>query len=194
MNYSEIKSPKVTIIAEGDSNEWSVGISKPTMERILKSGMSGIGDMIALWMFYAFTAKWQRTNRPRATVMYVMKGLDWGRDKVRNARRGLEKLGLISDAQQRGEDGKLETRYVKVNYLVKGALLEESTVLLKNRPTVKPPHGKHGGKVLNDSKRKCFHNSKENSLGLQRTRSFAEEVSSLAEKWESETNLQTSDS
>lgn len=122
------------VVCEGDSNQWSVGITRQTIEIILKSGkLAPPSDMLALWMFYAYTARWQNTNRPRATVAYIIKGLGWGRDKVRKARNGLAKLKLIEDAQQVDEGGKVTGAYVKINYLVRGRASEETTPLKTSR-------------------------------------------------------------
>lgn len=127
-------------------------------------------EMIGLWMFYAYTAKWQETNQPRATVSFVMKATGWGRDKIRDLRNSLKELGLIEDVQGRGEDGVLRERYVRVKFLTKGTVLLETsstdTVPLISRATAEPCYGKHGGKMLKDSKKKCFNNSKRNSQGL----------------------------
>lgn len=150
------------VVCEGDANKWSVGITRETVEIILKSGaLAPVSDMLALWMFYAYTARWQHTNRPKATVSFVMKGLDWGRDKVRRARQGLMKLKLIEDVQTLGDGGQITATYVKINHITKGTLMDESTLLktsrvvkfkpstpLKNHRVARPEGGNSGGKML----------------------------------------------
>jgi hypothetical protein len=73
--------------------------------------------MIALLVFYHRTALWQRTNQPRASIACVMKGLSWGRDKVRAVRSLLLKAGLIEDALCRdATTERVKGWFVKVRY------------------------------------------------------------------------------
>lgn len=122
MKYDDDLPVFESILREGDDNEWSVGITRESIEIILKSEkLAPVADMLALWMFYAYTARWQKTNKPKATVSFVMKGLGWGRDKVRNARQGLLKLKLIKDVQDHKKgQGKWAEAYVQVNHLCRG--------------------------------------------------------------------------
>jgi hypothetical protein len=55
--------------------------------------------MIALLAFYHYTACWQKTNRPKASVKYVAKGLHWKPDKVRAIKSALRELNLIEDVR-----------------------------------------------------------------------------------------------
>jgi hypothetical protein len=125
------------VVCEGDSTQWSVGITRESIEIILKSEtIAPVADMLALWMFYAYTARWQKTNRPKATVAYVMSGLGWGRDKVRKARHGLSHLRLIQDIQElKEENGKWGAAYVQVNHLCRGVRYDAP---LKTRRASKP--------------------------------------------------------
>jgi hypothetical protein len=62
-------------------------LSKQTLDLFLKQ--DDPADLIALYCFYYYTAKWQATNQPKATISYVAKGLKWGEAKVRNQKRKL---------------------------------------------------------------------------------------------------------
>ncbi len=72
--------------------------------------------MIALLVFYHYTGLWQRTNQPHATVAYVMKGLRWGKDKVRALRLELRNLGLIEDVSTVDQHGRKKGWYVRLSY------------------------------------------------------------------------------
>src|SRR5689334_15757816 len=74
-------------------------ITKQTIDKLLNHDQSN--DMIALYMFYTYTALWQRTNQPHATLRYVMRGLNWGKDRVRAVRSLLRDRGIIGDVADR---------------------------------------------------------------------------------------------
>lgn len=107
-------------VAEGDPNQWAVGITKATFDRIIKEAGRHRADALALYVFYAVTARWQHTNIPRATNRYVAHGLGWGEGKVISVRKILLGLGLIETVAMRGERGRIrkEGWLVKVNYVV----------------------------------------------------------------------------
>src|SRR5262245_9775497 len=88
--------------------------AKQTLDRLLRE--KGAADLIALYTLYCYTALWQNTNQPHATLRYVMKRLKWGRDKARAARRELLKLRLIEDVVRRDESGCPTGCYVRVAY------------------------------------------------------------------------------
>jgi hypothetical protein len=46
-----------------------VCITKQTLDKLLRQPRSD--DIIALYLFYSYTAMWQGTNQPYATVGYV---------------------------------------------------------------------------------------------------------------------------
>jgi hypothetical protein len=75
-------------------------------------------ELMALYDFYYYTAKWQKTNQPRATISYVMKGLKWGETKVRKNKKILIRLGLIRDFRAVDKKtGKINGWYIKVCYI-----------------------------------------------------------------------------
>src|ERR1700747_2469746 len=82
----------------------AIVLSKQTLDILLRHPRPG--DMISLLVFYHYTGLWQGTNQPHATVHYVMRGLHWGKDKVRRVRRELTSLGLIEDVTRVDEQGR----------------------------------------------------------------------------------------
>src|SRR6266581_2528179 len=70
-------------------------IRKQTLDKLLRHKHSD--DMIALYMFLSYTALWQRTNQPHATVGFIAKGLHWGVNKVRRIKALLVQRGMIED-------------------------------------------------------------------------------------------------
>lgn len=110
-----------TVRVADDASAWQVGITRETIQRILavKSKGSDSGDMLALWMFYAYTARWQNVNQPRATTGYTASGLGWSESRVRRAKHALKLLGLIEDISCREENNRITGWYVKVFHLTK---------------------------------------------------------------------------
>ena len=98
-----------------DVQEEPIVLSKYLIDLLLKE--KRFSDCIALYTFYYYTAKWQRTDQPRATVAYVAAGIGWGTDKVQLIKARLKELGLIEEISQRGADGKLTGHFVRVNFI-----------------------------------------------------------------------------
>ena len=74
-------------------------------------------DMIALLTFYHYTALWQRTNQPRASIKFVAKKLRWGEAKVRAIKKLLTRLKLIEDlCATHPQTKKITGWYVKLAY------------------------------------------------------------------------------
>ena len=105
-------------------------VSKQTIEKFLKDkdylGLTG------LYLFLYNTAKWQKTNQPRATISYIAKGIKCCESKVRRLKRKLIKLGLIEDIKQVDPvTQQIKGWYVKINYLWKKETVKEA---LKSHP------------------------------------------------------------
>jgi hypothetical protein len=142
INYADIPPIQNEVLMDGDPNEHTVAIHKVTIERILKSGSRDPGDMIALWMFYAYTSRWQKTKQIRATTSYAADGLSWTEERVRKVKRDLSSLSLIEDIQGKNEKGQVCGHYVKIRYVAHASTLPE-------KQTVESPdHGKPGDKCL----------------------------------------------
>jgi len=76
------------------------------------------GDVMALYWFYYYTAKWQRTNQPRATKPYIREALRWSEAKFIKNKRILLDLGLIQNIRKANSStGKTEAWYIRVNFI-----------------------------------------------------------------------------
>jgi hypothetical protein len=104
-----------------------INITKPTMDVLLKQNKPD--QLIALYIFYCYTAVWQNTLRVRTTTKYTAKGIGWSEQKVRRIKKRLADFGLIEDVQTTKKDGLFGKRYVRVYYF---------TVPGKTPSTVKP--------------------------------------------------------
>ena len=100
--------------------------TKQTFEIFLKT--KDPSDCIALYMFYYYTAKWQETNQPRASVRYVAKGLRWSSDRVRRAKKMLGDLKIIEDVRTLDKLGRVKGWYVKLNFILRGAMFKNQRV------------------------------------------------------------------
>ncbi|MCK9429599.1 MAG: hypothetical protein M0R17_06305 [Candidatus Omnitrophica bacterium] len=99
-----------------DENEEPIVLSKPLSDLILKQDHPA--ELLSLYWFYYYTAKWQRTNIPRATNDYVADALKWGSDKVKKYRKILIQLGLIETIQRKNENNNQITGYyTKVKFI-----------------------------------------------------------------------------
>lgn len=108
-------------------------LSKQTIDLFLQQQYPS--DLISLYSFYYYTAKWQKTNQPKCTTGYVATGLKKSEDWVRKHKKTLIDLKLIEDVRVKNEVGQIEGWYIKINYVWK----EET---LFNHPQENPPSGK----------------------------------------------------
>lgn len=102
-------------------------LTKQTIDVFLRS--KNPADIMSLYTFYYYTAKWQETNQPKCTTNYVAKGLKWSEAKVRRSKKELVELGLVEDIQQKDESGKILGHYIKLNYIIK-----QSTIQTMEKP------------------------------------------------------------
>ena len=103
------------MVFNGIENELII-ITKQTFDTFLCSEFPA--DLIALYNFYYYTAKWQETNQPKCTTGYTAGGLKWSEAKVRRAKKELMRLGLVEDVQQK-VNGKVTGCFIKLNYILK---------------------------------------------------------------------------
>lgn len=109
-------------------------LTKQTLDIFLKQ--ENPSELIALYTFYYYTAKWQKTNQPKCTTEYVSKCLHWNRHKVIRVKKQLLDFGLIEDARIVDETTKKVTGYyIKMNYIFKKTTIE------KNQCAQKPQTG-----------------------------------------------------
>jgi len=107
------------------TNDEPIVLSKSLLDILLKE--KDYSDLLALYAFYYYTAKWQKTNQPKATTEYVQKAINWGRDKVKLVKRRLRELELIEDITT-FKDNKTFGHFIKVNFIWSKNHLTENTV------------------------------------------------------------------
>ena len=96
--------------------EEPIVLSKHLLDLLLKE--KNYANLLALYSFYYYTAKWQKTNQPKATLNYVMNRLNWGIEKITSVKKELKELGLIEDVI--GKDiinSRIVGHYIKVNFV-----------------------------------------------------------------------------
>lgn len=102
-----------------DTNKEPLVLGKPLMDLFLEQEHPV--EVMGLYLFYYRTAKWQKNGRAWCTVAYIMKGLKWGKDRVRKHRKTLLKLGLIKDIQSQKSTGGFSRACVEVIMFWNGA-------------------------------------------------------------------------
>ncbi len=91
-------------------------IPKSITDNMLKE--SKPGDLIALYVFLNYTAKWQRTNQVKTSLSYIAKALKWSKDRVINTKKGLVSLGYIEPVMRTNERTKrIEGWYIRIKYI-----------------------------------------------------------------------------
>ena len=113
-----------------DSQQEPIVLSKYLLDQFLKEDKPG--DLIALYCFYYYTAKWQRTNKPKCTTIYTANGLHWAEERVRTIKKELIRLQLIEDICCRNSENRIIAWYIKVNFIWSSD---------KNHPKVFPQGG-----------------------------------------------------
>lgn len=127
-------------MAEGSIEDHLIGITKPTIDRLLK--MENPSDCMALYTFYAYTRKWQKNNAVYATSDYAMKAMAWGRERFSKAKSQLKDAGFIEDIQRKDATGKVIGWYVGVKFAQNATIGNFSLVdLQENHPPVLPQGG-----------------------------------------------------
>ncbi len=105
-------------------------LTKYTLDKFLQE--KNPSDLIALYTFYYYTAKWQETNQPKCTDSYCIKGLHWGESRFRKTKKQLLKLGLIEQIIYKKAD-KITGWYIKLNYIFSEKLESEIKInVIKN--------------------------------------------------------------
>lgn len=82
-----------------NKQEEPIVLSKALFDLLLKE--PNPADLIALYSFYYYTAKWQKTNQLKATIKYASEGLDISPARIRKAKKTLINLGLVEEVKER---------------------------------------------------------------------------------------------
>lgn len=99
-----------------DVNSEPIVLSKSLLDILFRE--PNHADLIALYIFYYATAKWQLTNQPRATTSYVMQGLGWTEKRVQKTKKKLKELQLIEDVVKHNVGNKILGHYIKINFIL----------------------------------------------------------------------------
>lgn len=91
-------------------------------------------ELIGLYTFYYYTAKWQESNQIKCTTSYVAKGLHWHERKVMKVKKQLVDMGLIQNVQRKDRMNKIKGWYIKINYVFKNETVKQKS------HTVQIPH------------------------------------------------------
>ena len=98
-----------------NKNQEPLVVSKPIMDVLLQQ--KKYSDLISLYLFYYYTAKWQQTDQTYATTAYTAEGMYWTEKKVRSVKKVLISLGLIEDITRRDENTQtILGHYIKVHF------------------------------------------------------------------------------
>lgn len=136
-------------------------VSKSIMDRFLQT--ENYSELLSLYLFYYYTAKWQETNTPKATNSYVAKGIGWSESKVCRFKKHLIDMELIENIKRVGDDGKVKGWYILVRFVWSGA---------KNHLVTRPGGGQNQGvenkvpNALNDGSLNALNNNKKNTITI----------------------------
>jgi hypothetical protein len=99
-----------------DIEEEPILLSKPVFDLFLREENSN--DLIALYSFYYYVAKWQKTQQPKCTIDYAAKKLKMSEKVVRKTKHKLMALGLIEDVIGRsGKNSENVAWYIRVKFI-----------------------------------------------------------------------------
>ena len=111
--------------AEGFIEDYLIMIPMETMRTFLRA--EDPADTCSLYLFYCYTAKWQKTNQPRATDGFARKGLNMGRTRIERAQKFLIENKFIEKIVRRDAlSGMITGWYMKVNYRFQGNLYSKA--------------------------------------------------------------------
>jgi len=98
-----------------DRNEEPIVLSKHLIDLLLSQ--PNAPQLIALYIFYYYTAKWQKTNIPKATNSYVAKGIGISKNTLEKYKAELIRLKLIENIVDTDSNGKIVGHYIQVNFI-----------------------------------------------------------------------------
>ncbi len=160
-----------------------ISIPKATVDLLLKQDEPA--GLMSLYLFYYYTAIWQKTNQPRATTAYVAEGLKISVMRVRRYKSVLLELGLIKEVIVRSKDNKhIAHHFINVTFYK-----SYPTRFAKGTKRNRVEKGK--GNAYSTNKRNAYSNNKKKLLvtaqnrdGLisSKKRSFSDKCSQKLEK------------
>ena len=69
------------------------------LQKFMRQGKN-FANLLALYTFYSYQAKLQKTNQPLATDQFTKNGMNWAMERVKNTKKILKKMGLINVVQK----------------------------------------------------------------------------------------------
>lgn len=96
-------------------NDEPLIISKALMDLFLKE--KNHSNLLALYSYYYYTAKWQKTDQPKATTEYIANKLGWCIARVIKTKKKLTKFGLVEDVIKKDSYGRIIGYYIKLNFI-----------------------------------------------------------------------------
>jgi len=104
-NKQSVEQEKIPFSLPYHIQDEPLVLSKNLLDLLLKQ--ENPADLISLYVFYYYTAKWQHTHKIRATTAFTATGLHWTEVRVRKIKSQLISLKLVRDVVQKSEDGKI---------------------------------------------------------------------------------------
>ena len=92
---------------------------------------------LCLYFAYIEQSRIQESNRTRSLDKFMMKKLWRGNTKLLNAKKVLKNLWLIDQIQVRDKDWKIQTVYVKTNYIIDEQKVRQNNII--HEIQVSPP-------------------------------------------------------
>jgi len=86
-----------------------------TIELLVKQDEIRRPYAMMVYMFLCYTRAWQKTNQPKATTDYIVKGTSICRASVIEAKKYLMEIGLIEDVITRDELNRIAGHFIRVN-------------------------------------------------------------------------------
>jgi len=104
---------------ENEAWQYIVITSSTTDQRLLSMGKNGV-YAYTLYHFYATHSAIQKTNKIWITDYFCRKGLHWGKDKMKIAKKILLDENIIEETPQaiKGKEG-FQKKYIKIHFLIK---------------------------------------------------------------------------
>ena len=79
--------------------EDAIIINPHVLQKFMRQGKS-FANLLALYTFYLYHAKEQKTNQPLATDEFTRKGMNWALERVKKTKRLLKEMKLIEVVQK----------------------------------------------------------------------------------------------
>ena len=133
-----------------------------TINRLIKE--KNWENALALYFAYLEQSRIQETNQSWSLDIFMKKKLWRGSTKLSNAKAVLKKLWLIDIIQVRDKKGKIQTVYIKTNFIINEEKIRTKNIVYTSE--VLPPksqypcNGKQATNALS-TKHKCLNNKKE---------------------------------